>query len=385
MAVVVLGLSLLLIVHGSLFPWRFVVPYSWAQGLQRLLLPESLSTSWGDLIGNVLLFMPLAAAGGWLMRQKSWAWRVGVIGAGGALLGLALQVVQLALPMRTAALSDALWNAVGLGLGLALAHRMAPVMQGLAQASRTPHRGAWCAAGLWLLIQWWPFLPGLSLHWIRMAVFQWVDMGLFNAHAAIVEALGVVLLVHALRAMPARAGWALGLLLLAALGKLGFAYTLPLSLSACALGWAGGLAAGMLTWSVRQRVACWWVLGACAAALLITGLQGSWGPALVQPNPVQWWPFRSAFGSYHGHFHAHYSHGLLLMAFTLGGLGVQALRLGARPALLWPALTLVLAVLEWAQRHWPGQQADVTVLLLPWLCAWVLGHTLRRGWWRDSV
>jgi glycopeptide antibiotics resistance protein len=73
-----------------------------------------------DVVGNVLLFIPLgltfAAAS---TRASRWA-RLAAATASGALLSLLIEVVQLALPSRASDVDDVLFNTLGALLGAAV-------------------------------------------------------------------------------------------------------------------------------------------------------------------------------------------------------------------------------------------------------------------------
>lgn len=75
-----------------------------------------------DAVVNLLLFVPVGF-GIWFHHFRAPLARVGLsrLSILAILFGAILQAMQLVLPSRTAALSDVEWNAVGVGVGLALA------------------------------------------------------------------------------------------------------------------------------------------------------------------------------------------------------------------------------------------------------------------------
>ncbi|MCE2657161.1 MAG: VanZ family protein [Rubrivivax sp.] len=375
-------LSLAIIVHGSLYPWRWQPPPAWGPALQWLLVPtgwESLASGRGDLIGNVLLFIPLSALGAWWQRARPWPWRWLVFGLGGAVLGLLLQVAQLAIPGRSPALSDAWWNTVGLVLGFGLTGLVPACLRWLRARLHSAHLGAYAAAGFWLAMAWWPLLPGISGWWMAVTWRQLWNFNRLSLPDAWWQAAGVFILAQALRALPGRAAVLLLVVLAGWLGKLVFSYTLPASMVANTVGWSLGLVAGMMAWALRERQAMVLLVGVCLAAMASDALRGLGLGG--EAKPAQWWPFVAVLG----HQRVAYSLGLLVWAWWITALAAAALRLGARPWPLWLGLTFALALLEWAHRHWPGQQADVTLVLLPTLCAWLLHVAARRGWWQPRL
>lgn len=70
-----------------------------------------------EMLANVLLFVPLGAAGGWLVRPRRAGWVV----VGLAALALAVEVVQYPVAGRDASLRDVLLNSLGGLLGVAVA------------------------------------------------------------------------------------------------------------------------------------------------------------------------------------------------------------------------------------------------------------------------
>jgi hypothetical protein len=372
-------LTLLAIVHGSLYPWRFQAPPDWPDALQGLFLSGQLWANWGDLLGNVLLFLPLTAVGQHALpahRERAWRWPLLV--GGGVLLGVALQVVQIALPQRTPALADAWWNAVGLVLGLLLAPLVPALLRALGPLQRSPHRGALAVGALWLVLAWWPLLPGLSSRHMQQAWQHLLQVGQLNLHDTALQAVGVMILAAALRGLPGRVGALLLVVTLGWLGMLVFSQTLPVSMPSSTIGWALGLVAGLLLWALPGRAALVALAAAVTAALLTEGLRGVLWAMPAGYGPETWWPFRAGFGG----SRVARTLGWLLWATWIGTLGAVAWRLGARPRRVWGALTVGLAALLLLQWQVLGAGIEPAMLLLPALCGLVLHQTARRGWWR---
>lgn len=116
-----------LICLGSLFPFDFHQSAATA-GRLAIFLQIFRWSDWPDIIGNVLLFFPLGILGAILARRMSKPNMVCVVlTVGGIALAFVLQMLQLYLPSRTAALSDVLTNTIGLMAGNAVGFRAASI------------------------------------------------------------------------------------------------------------------------------------------------------------------------------------------------------------------------------------------------------------------
>lgn len=153
-----------LITYGSLYPFNFAPEAATASDVVALLSRLSISLNRGNVVANVLLFLPWGLLTGIAApARRRPALFVATSVALALLLAVALQVAQLWLPGRNAALGDALINAIGLGLGFLCA----------AFLSRAGLRG-WLAlrqvqlvplllAGLWIAYRWFPLVPAIDL------------------------------------------------------------------------------------------------------------------------------------------------------------------------------------------------------------------------------
>jgi VanZ family protein len=109
----------ILITYGSLFPFNFqIYDLNWVT-FDLFLRSWQDRSSWGDLIGNVILFVPFGVAGTLSTKNPRFvSLSFILVLVGGLILAIGLQFAQLYLPGRTAALNDAIWNALGLTLGM---------------------------------------------------------------------------------------------------------------------------------------------------------------------------------------------------------------------------------------------------------------------------
>ncbi len=165
-----------LIAYGSLFPFRFV-----AYDLSHIdwwhwLFDFSARTTRGDILGNVLLFLPVGFFGALAIEQISTSRSVsrglsyGALVVLGLVYAFVLQVAQLYLPSRIASASDAFSNFAGLLMGilasrLAFSRWWASWLQSEERASQVIIPLILCFC--WLGYLWFPFLP--SLAWKNLA------------------------------------------------------------------------------------------------------------------------------------------------------------------------------------------------------------------------
>jgi VanZ family protein len=159
-----------LIAYGSLFPFAYV-PHepSWAD-LWMLLTawPERLST--GDVIGNVLLFMPLgllaAARGRRGGRRIAWL-------AAGVAFAWAVQYLQFWFPSRVPSASDAWFNTAGLAVGMLigdLARRVGAGRRGWTVEGAPYWAPATALLLAWIAYRWFPLVPSLDPQNVKNAL-----------------------------------------------------------------------------------------------------------------------------------------------------------------------------------------------------------------------
>jgi len=107
---------------GSIYPFDFQ-----ASGLNLVSIGEFLRTccrmsSRGDILGNTILLVPIGFTGMLVSRSESSASRRFLfVCFVGAIVALALQVMQIFLPSRDENLQDVVWNVFGTAGGAALA------------------------------------------------------------------------------------------------------------------------------------------------------------------------------------------------------------------------------------------------------------------------
>ncbi len=184
-----------LVVYGSLWPFNFTVPEG---DPYRAFLDTVYRTySRDDLIENLSLFIPIGFFGLLGARSKDEAPRQAILVLiGGAALGLGLQIAQIYLPIRLADLNDALWNIVGLGLGVALAWLCWRVIP-------APH---WhrldmplipaTLFGAWAVYRLAPFAPSFHLHSLKASLAPLVITPSFDPEVIIHDTIGWLMIAY---------------------------------------------------------------------------------------------------------------------------------------------------------------------------------------------
>jgi VanZ family protein len=367
-----------LVVHGSLYPYHFIEPESFQDALAQLLARRRWWTSRGDVLGNVVLFVPLGVLGQWVaqlwVRRRSAATLVLLAGTATA---FGLQVAQLYVPERDAELADVLWNAVGLWLGITAALLTPAARLGLAgrplgrtTAESARLRLAAALTVLWLSLNWWPFVP--TLDWAHVkSVLKGVVAGSHGSLASLTgAALGVMVISHLLRPLHNRRRVLWSLCATALLGRL-ITSGQWMSLSLL-LGVLGGVVAAEAAWRAGEaktgRVLFW-------AAVMWFALDALRPYQLAQePHDVHWLPFEALL-------HGSMLSNLLSLCWNLFWIGA-AVSLAAGSARPLGRVTVGISVgvagLELIQTHLPGRVADITPALLPTLWWLVVRAVLPR-------
>jgi VanZ family protein len=359
---VLLAVCLLLVLHGSLYPWRFDTSVPAAAAWSSMWAQAGLWTSLGDVVGNLVLFVPVGwlALRAWPARAQHALVPAALIWLLGVAYASALQVLQFWVPARTPSVSDVLWNAVGMALGqvaAVVAARLRPPATARAADGATP---AALIALLWLAIEWWPFVPTIDWQHMKNALKPLVLSPRWHTLSFLAVALGVAVVAQIGRAWPRRALLLAGLVSAAAIGKLflrGQAISLP-----HAAGWLAGLGfAGAVVWRLDGRRAAGLVLCLALGMFTFDELRPfAWTDA---PSRFSWIPFVSSLrGSMVANTLA-----LCWQLFWLGAVMLAGYALGWRPGKLALALAGWAFALEWQQAWLPGRVADITPAVLPLL------------------
>jgi VanZ family protein len=352
-------LCVVLVTHGSLYPWQFAWPQSLSAAWDHMMNQRSWWTGLGDVVGNVVLFMPVGVLGWALLRRSPMAvllrlaWVIGV----GVAFAFALQVVQIFVPARDAVWSDVVWNTLGLLLGLLLAVPASRLPMGRLSAQQL--RLPLTFVALWLLLQWWPLVPRLDWQQIKDALKPLLLHPQWKTTTALDAGLSLGLLGTLLRPLRRRELWLVALPLAAGCGAL-IVEGQWLSVSR-SVGWLCGLLLAWASWRMPARAAA--MLGALIAFLWFTFDElrpFEFGESLGE---FHWMPFAAQLqGSLSANTLA-----LTWQLFWLGVVIVLLHDIGARAGALALALGLWTLMLELLQTLLPTRVADITPALLPWL------------------
>ncbi len=219
---------------------------------------------------------------------------------------------------------------------------------------------------LWLLLEWWPFVPRLDWQHVKDALKPLLLHPQWRTLSALEAALSLGLVGLMLQPLRQRAAWLIVLPLAAAIGALTIeGRVLTLSRS---VGWLCGLLLAWQAWRLRPRVAA--ALGASVALLGFTvdGLRPfQLGESLAE---FHWVPFMALLqDSLQANTLA-----LTWQLFWLGAVMVLLHGVSARASAVAFALSLWALALELLQMLLPGRVSDITPALLPWL--WCLALPL---------
>jgi len=155
------------IIYGSLFP--FDVDYiGWSMPSWQILFSSWDNTGGlGDLLGNIILFIPFGLFGFHALKNGKTGYKKHqIILLSAFLLAFFLQVLQIQIPSRTPELSDVIWNMVGTIIGLLLTlkifRRYIPENIEIEKIN-IPH----ILAFLWIVYLLVPFVPTLDVREIK--------------------------------------------------------------------------------------------------------------------------------------------------------------------------------------------------------------------------
>lgn len=356
-----LVLMALLAAYGSLYPFRFVAPASFEMALRALFAQTQWWTSRGDVAGNVVLFVPIGVAIVYATARCSGLWRRRALYVCAvALFALLLQIAQIYLPARTAALSDALWNTVGAVIGIAL---------GQAVLSRLPR---WSLQGdhytalvllviaSWLGWRLWPFEPAFGVPQVYRTIKPLLRLDPIHPWSLASMAVSLILIAAVVERLRHAWRWLLGA------AALGLAVRFVLAGQAIStsvlLGTLIGLSLGLIVQRVGLARAAPWVI----ALAMIWYSAESLRPFLFMPRPAafSWLPFAATL---RGAMDINLA-SLCGMVFLSGALMLIGTRLTPVPGRWAVLLGAWLLLLELIQRWIPTRTSDLTPALMPF--AW---------------
>jgi len=163
-----------LMVYATLYPFHFASDHS-------IILewngPDNRG-QWLDVVLNLYFFMPLGILCGILFHSKS-----GFLFAffGAFSLSMAVEILQAYIPGRNSSLRDVFLNSVGAYLGMLLTQLPIFDRELLTRNLRRfiTLRGTFLLVSLWMIVQFFPFVPLLrlsQLRWISTATLGWPNV-----------------------------------------------------------------------------------------------------------------------------------------------------------------------------------------------------------------
>jgi VanZ family protein len=371
----------LLIVHGSLYPWHFQAPprpadpnlfslQSWtALAMNRYVVR--------DTAVNLVLYLPLGLFGFLaLSRQTRRTHAAAATLVLTLLLSGGLELAQRFVPTRTSSLFDLVLNLAGAAVGLGLAVGFEDRLRTLASAGARTHApgasGALVLLSCWAGYQLFPFFPDLSRTRVLEKLVLWTRLDAWSSWGALVSfaewtAAGR-LLASLIRPETTRTALLILLLLLPARMLLAGRNVMAAELAGAAL--AAALWQGSGSLDIARTRAVTWLL---ALALVVDGL----APFHFESagEAFRWIPFQAALES---DWQAGFAV-LLHKSFTYGAAVWLLQRCGWRWVNAGALVSLGLAGIEVVQIHLPGRTAEVTDPGLALVMTWILASLEHRA------
>lgn len=155
--------SVFLIVYGSLYPFDFSLSALSGNAVERFLYEWSLFSSRGDQLGNIGLFVPYGFLGILCLgNRRNPVGAILALTIFGLVVAFWVQVMQLVLPSRDAAIGDVVWNLAGIGIGMLLAWPKRVREAVLEQSVGQPQLTVILFLGCWLIVELAPFVPSID-------------------------------------------------------------------------------------------------------------------------------------------------------------------------------------------------------------------------------
>lgn len=356
-----------LIAYGSLYPFDFTLPHSPAQAWAALLHDWSITTSRGDALGNLVLFLPLGFVGAFSFPGRP-AMAVTRLALCSFLLAGLLQAAQIYFPPRTPAIADVAWNMSGTALGIAAGRVLSSRLHFRSPQWHRTHAVPLALLALWVAAELTPLVPTLDLQLVKDSVKALLQFDV-SLPDIVWHAAGVLLAGRALAAVAGRSSTLRWLALLLAIVLAGKMFVVSRMLNASTV---AGFALGYVAWSaicVRPSGYDTVVVGALVTAYTLKALF----PMTLRAVPAEfnWVPFA---GMLQGSMLIN-AQVLVESVFVFAGvLGIVRM-LGSSVGASSIVLAFWAAALELAQLYIVGRTPDITEPLLVLL----VGSVLRRA------
>lgn len=345
--------------YGSIYPFDFqfqtLDPAAW----QAFVDTCCRETSRGDILGNVVLFLPFGylgtlAAGSnrGVIRQFIMVCVVGVIFA------FLLQVAQLYLPTRDENLQDVIWNLLGIIVGAVLGIPSRHFIRRAADQASGLQLVPWILIGSWMAYRLIPFVPSVDFQSIKDSVKPLLEIGNLSlpsvAYTAVAWLVVGYLMDLGLRGK--RLGRLLPLLVFGTFGLeilIVFNVLTPSNV-------AGGIIAIILHWAVFSRLRK--VELPLLLCLLVSLAWSDLAPFILRVDPIafNWLPFQGFLG---GSMFVN-AQSAAEKVFAYGSIVYLLLRMGAGGWISLLAATAWVAGIEFAQTYVVNHTPEITDPLL---------------------
>jgi VanZ family protein len=357
---------LAVIVYGSLYPFEFRGRGSLADAIAALLATRARLTSRGDIISNILLYVPLGVFAAKALPGLSRMLRVGLVTLLGLFLSVGIELTQFNAWARNSTLSDVYCNTAGAFLG-AIAGAVLQVHTNLPWAKHVAAR----PIPALLLVAYagdrlFPYVPAIDLHkyWnaLKPLVFGPTIVTPTSLFRHMAAWLVVALLLESLLGVDRRR---LTFALLVAAILIARILIVGITLSTAEV---YGAALALILWLAllshlpfRTGVVTLLFVG----AVVIQALE----PFQFRSSarPFGWIPFLSfMYGSIEVNIRSMFE-----KVFTYGALLWLLMRSGLNPTAATAFSALLVLTLRYAQTYLPGRSAEITDFIIVLILALV--------------
>jgi VanZ family protein len=366
---------IVLLYYGSLYPgtpkagvtlttaWLTLMSSWYVDASNRLVV---------DGLLNILIYIPLGFCFVLAFRWP-WPWRIAGAVLVGSCVSFSVEILQVFFERRYSSLLDWVTNTMGSALGGVAGWVMGETV-GKHLRSGTASRGmpdSWAMLGAWLLSQWFPLLPALSLYRLSHKLEALARSSIFRLQTLVIASEWVVLALIVERvagASPIR--WLL--LALTVLPLRLFIHTRELG-----LGDVVGALLGVTIWRVtlfRRPWRNWGGLAVIIAGVMVSQLIPF--RFQTQPVPFSWRPFHASLQT------ANWEPALLVLTtkvFRYGAVIWMLRQCGAGYPVAGVLVAAALFATEWAQRYLPGRAPEIADSVLALMVAVLLWMTHKAG------
>ena len=357
------GAVALVALLGSIYPFNFA--FNSGPGAYAKLWGSCCTMPGrGDLMGNVILFVPFGFLGFLATSGSDLRGRVGLVVVVGSIFAFALQLLQVHLPSRDENLQDVLWNGVGIlaggGFAVLVREYVRPMQSGAASLSLLPA----CLLMAWLAYRLMPFVPSLDWQLIKNSVKPLFNPG-FSFGGIVHDAVAWTAVGYLLKEL--RAGAGLDRYLPALIAAVLALEVVIVSNAVTAPNVLGALFALLLWPALRNSENSASVLGVVLlGGIVVSGLSPFITAA--QSAPFNWLPFHGYLG---GSMYLN-AQSALDKVFLYGAVIFMLSRSSLTTRSATTIAFVTVLVIELAQTRFVGHTPEITDPLLVLLAAWTL-------------